>query len=113
MHRCITVLFVLCATMLSCRENPAKSVQNTCDFHRARLGMVPREAREHFMDGHGAWESQSGAGYIFEWHPNPGEASSVRAARLEFHSGYLVAIRAAVEPSDAWASGAPLQETPG
>ncbi len=77
-----------------------KSPTNESDFVAGtRLGMSPRDVREHFVPGgEGTWQTSLGSGddTILEWHAT-GAGAKYRSARFEFHLGMLVAVRARAE----------------
>ncbi len=80
------------------------SVESTDDapfsFHGVHLGMTPADVRARFDAAReGALRASLGDGgaYALEL---AGGAGTVRSARLEFHEGLLVAIRAELDPRD-------------
>ncbi|HEX7600741.1 MAG TPA: hypothetical protein VF316_04010, partial [Polyangiaceae bacterium] len=77
------------------------------DFYAVRLGMSPRDVRDRFTPAGGTWKSDAMADdYAIVWEPSrtPAPADPLEA-RFEFHMGILVAIRAKVPPSAAFAQG--------
>jgi hypothetical protein len=71
-------------------------------FHGVRLGMTPADVRSRFDVSAGLRASVAEDGtYLLDLE---NAAGTVRAARLEFHEGLLVAIRAELDPRDEWAS---------
>lgn len=73
------------------------------DFHGVALGMAPRDVRDRF-DEHGKFDVEPAADdYKMRFFPE--HAVGVTTAQFEFHMGALVAIRAELSPTDAFAKG--------
>jgi hypothetical protein len=85
----------------------ACSASTIPDFYGVRLGMSPRDVRERFAGGQGAWTSEATRDdYAVHWTAAAGhEASLPDAATFEFHTGALVAVRADLPASASFARG--------
>lgn len=82
------------------------------DFYGVRLGMVPRDVRDRFHAGAGTFTSEAAKDdYAIRWTKDPGAVASVDLATFEFHMGSLVAVRADLPASEAFAQGEPLVVT--
>ena len=103
----------------------AQSPQITA-FRGARLGMSPRDVRDHFEPlGPGRWQTQTAtapggsfpasperarqtADVTLAWAADGGDTR----ARFEFHAGMLVAVRTALPAASPLAAGAALETSP-
>ncbi|MBZ0116922.1 MAG: hypothetical protein K8H88_08005 [Sandaracinaceae bacterium] len=72
-----------------------------------RLGLTPSQARSALQTGaQGSFRTEtSGEDLALIWTPQAGASSPVRSARLEFHLGQLVALRAELSPSAPESAG--------
>ena len=81
------------------RANAVDSFQ----LHGVRLGLTARDARDRFeAPGSGHFRTDTTSDLAMEWWP---DGEDVYYARLEFHSGMLVAVRMHLPPTDRDAQG--------
>jgi hypothetical protein len=80
------------------------------DLRGVRLGLSLSDTRARFQaPDEGSWSLQSAPEPVLEWTSGQGDASPVRRAVFEFHSGMLMAIRLRVAPGSAEAAGPSLE----
>jgi hypothetical protein len=96
------LLVWVASALVACRRGDPGVAERLPDFYGARLGMAPRDVRAAFAEP-GAWTTVPAKELTLSWKRTG--TSEVSDAEFEFHNGLLVAFRATVAASAAFAKG--------
>ncbi|MCL2724896.1 MAG: hypothetical protein FWD69_10725 [Polyangiaceae bacterium] len=96
----LSLTIAVASGSLSCDRESSRTEEVTAGV---RLGMSPRDVREHFQGGgDGSWQTTIGSGTdrVIDWRAQS-DAARFTQARFEFHLGMLVAVRAHTRDASA------------
>jgi hypothetical protein len=104
----VTVLVVPAALGLTALLLPSRGPEPIGPVRGVRLGLAPSQARRQLTtDGPGSFSTLAmGEDFALVWSPEA--PRELRAARMEFHLGQLVALRLTLSPSAPEAQGPAL-----